>query len=97
MNMLEFEGFLLVAPKRAPLQQERALTMNMPGFTAEASLDNPKERYRLARPFSDGGAQGSVIPSKPKGGNYADDCDSIAFACDILGGSFCTLYKSFCA
>ena len=65
--------------------------MNMPGFTAEASLANPKEPYRVVRRFSDRNGRASVIPALPQG-----QCARLFLTCE--GGNYvaCYLLDRYC-
>ena len=65
--------------------------MNMPGFTAEASLANPKEPYRVVRRFSDRNGRASVIPTLP-----GSQCARLSLACAEGNYVACYLVDRYC-
>jgi len=65
--------------------------MKMPGFTAEASVANPKEPYRVVRRFSDKNGRASVIPALPRG-----ECVLLTVACAGGNVAACTAVDFFC-
>ena len=70
---------------------QKAPFTNMPRFTAEASLANPSEGYRIVRRFSNRDGQASVIPAMP-----ARFCANMGFACDKGNGYACIIFDRLC-
>jgi hypothetical protein len=62
--------------------------MNMPGFTAEASLRHPNEHYRLAVAVgaTDTPSRGLVIPQRIKLRDWTCECDAATDICVCTSG-----------
>jgi hypothetical protein len=68
--------------------------MNMPGFTAEASLANPTKPYRVVQRYSDRDGRASVIPALRVVSTQF--CDNVMNAC-MYGNQYgCVLYARLC-
>jgi hypothetical protein len=68
--------------------------MNMPGFTAEAVLANPKEPYRVVRRSSNRADRASVIPAIPV--MPGEFCDNMAHVCNMGHQYGCIIWKGLC-
>jgi hypothetical protein len=74
--------------------------MNMPGFTAEASLDKTTVKYhsRTAHQGRWTGNMGyskqSIVPQAPR--TSAATCDALVYWCGAVGGYYCILWMNNC-
>ena len=66
--------------------------MNMPGFTAEASLPKPSEAYRVVRRLSGRDGHASVVPARMPW--YF--CSNIAVACNKGNKYACVIGEQLC-
>ena len=65
--------------------------MNMPGFTAEASLANPTKPRRIVQRCLDRDGRASVIPAMPR-----DFCRNMWQACALGNGYACIIHDRLC-
>jgi hypothetical protein len=60
--------------------------LNIPGFTAEASLRDPNEDYRLTVRATDTPSRGLVIPQRIKLRDWTCECDAATDICVCTSG-----------
>lgn len=61
-------------------------TMNMPGFTADASLHHPSKHYCLAMGAPDAPGRGSIVPQRIKLREWTCECDAATDICVCTSG-----------
>lgn len=61
-------------------------SINLPGFTAEASLRHSNKPYRLAAGAADMPSSGSIIPQRIKLRDWTCECDAGTDICVCTSG-----------